>query len=264
MHLKLGIWILIVLFILLFAWRWSEFQELGQRAKEHALKYLTRAVPLKRIRVKTGDLILFSNENTQGMRRYMNNGFFTHIGIVYQDPSDGVLYILESNLEKNRIQNPFVERIQFYQQFNSNRTDGTPAKIAVRRLSRPMQTWQLQALHSAVEQMSDLIVRNSMNVKDEQEDSTGAMSDLITNAYLPGGYNCLMAHVFEEQLPVEHRANMLCTDFVAYLLQEAMILRKDIPGRCMLVQWFQTHQINDNLLLPDAYWYNDELIYIKP
>jgi hypothetical protein len=257
--LSIFIFILILLWALQF---WKGYQYNDQRGYEQAQKHLKKRISLNQLQVKTGDLILFSKQNRTGMACYFNNSLFTHVGLVYQDQNDHEFYVLESNITKatDRIQAKLFERINWYQKHAITNND-ILNKVAIRRLNRPLESWQYEFLTNAVEKISPVIHTDSWLDRNEQA-GLDSMVDRV-NTYLPKSYDCLMTHVFNENLPIDPTTPMLCTDFVAHLLQEAFVLRREIHG-CIFVEWFQAHKINDYMLYPNDYWYQDELVEIEP
>lgn len=256
---------LILLLLILWIVQILYVYQAGQRnAMKQAEKKLNQSIPLQKLNLKTGDLILFSKQNRTGMACYFNSSMFTHVGLVYQDPENQEFYVLESIMTKavHRIQSRVSDRIEWYQKHGRNNDTDALNKVAVRRLNRELESWQYEALHRAVQEMSPAILDDPSTDSESLEgiDSVSAR----VNAYLPKTYDCLMTYVFEEKLPTDNSTRMLCTDFVAYLLQQAFVLNTAMNGRCIFVEWFQAQLINDYMLSPDSYWYLDELIYIQP
>lgn len=74
--------------ILIIIWIWY-FQYNDPNCEEYQYEYLDTMN-----KFKTGDIILFHNLNTLYAPLFMN--YFTHTGIVWQNPYDGKLYLFEA------------------------------------------------------------------------------------------------------------------------------------------------------------------------
>lgn len=243
------------LFVLFVAWRIYVFHSSGVRAR--SIDPFTGVVELDQVQVKTGDLVLFCNVETPALRRQFNNSYFTHVGMVYVDPSDQRCYILESHAEKQRTKQPFAERVRWYQEEHTS-TEGEAGIVAVRPLNRALQAWQLQELERTLHESALPVVVTT-------EDHDFSTHELIRDVVMPYAWDCVMAHAFMMKVTDNKEGTrMFCTDYIVYLLQQMHVLRADINARCIVVDWLQGDGVNQSLAQPNEQWYADEIVGILP
>lgn len=224
--LAVACWVLVIVTVLWFGMVACDFHTTGQ---QHASKNpcATRAAP-EQMRLKTGDLVLFANGSSMPpFYCSVKRSFFTHVGLVYQDPHDDEWYILQSSPDAGCVQSRFRDRVSLDR-------SGHGGVVAIRPLNRSLQEWQFEAMRQTIESLN---IVSRMHDHDLKQGSW-ASTQLATRTF------------------------MSSNDFVLHLLQKAMIVRSDVPDRRVTVNWFQSNGINEWLLLSEDYGYVDELIEI--
>lgn len=207
-------------------------------------------VNLHTLVLHSGDLILFRSQRTPLQQQSLNNSYFTHVGLVYQDPHNHEWYVLESHPYYERIRVPLRSRVAWYQQ--------TEGPVAVRRLRNTLRATQKRALDAVVrEQGEQGYWQTAMNDDRVQSTHVDPAFDARIRTW------CIRAHLLSNAPPIRHAPRMLCTDFVAFLLQRAQVLDARRCYSCLKPDFFENEKLN-RYVCADSVQYEDQLLLLSP